>query len=218
MALCCIGGVCIPYTAIIPLLIYALQWLLQKLADTGLLPDSISKQLQGFMITINNSKNTKEHGVVNCCNVAEKTSTTSNVRRGKQSREILTPASSGCTENQNSDHGKNVITIESNEDWERIITATEGMIVVCKFTAEWCKPCKEIQPLFESLSKSHHDIKIVKFVMIDVDVLDDIASTYNVLSLPTFVAIQHGRVLDKYSGSNPEQLKNFISTSVCTKS
>ena len=221
MPLCCIGGVCIPYTAILPLLIYALQWMLQKIADTGLLPDPICKQLQGFMINIKNSNKLKADGEDSCCNATEKVSNASNVRRGKQIKDAAnsemtetTTTSSCCTANERTDHGKtNVKVIESQEDWERLATASEGLIIVCKFTATWCKPCKEIQPLFESLSNSY-DSTFARFVLVDVDVLEDVASTYKVLSLPTFATIKNGRVLDKYSGSNPEQLKKFIVASI----
>lgn len=79
MALCCIGGVCIPYTAIIPLLLYGLQWVLQKLANMGLLPEAMCKQLQGFMITVNNNNKSKEVNSGSCCSsstaTTEKTTT-----------------------------------------------------------------------------------------------------------------------------------------------
>lgn len=45
MALCCIGGVCIPYSALVPLLVYALKWLVEKLVTAGLLPKSLETEL-----------------------------------------------------------------------------------------------------------------------------------------------------------------------------
>jgi thioredoxin 1 len=224
MPLCCIGGVCIPYTAIIPLLLYGLQWILQKLADAGILPDSVCKQLQGFMITINNpNKIDKTEG--NCCNnnKNEVVSNTSNVRRGKQIKDVdvVTSKDTTTTDDNNNNEATDqratkVQLIQSPEEWERLTIDSEGLIIVCKFTATWCKPCKEIQPVFESMSNTC-DSTLIRFATVDVDVLDDIASTYKVLSLPTFVTLQNGRVLEKYSGSNPEQLKNLISQSI-TKS
>ena len=209
MPLCCIGGVCIPYTAIIPLIIYGLQWMLQKLANMGLLPESVCQQLQGFMITINNTSKEKEGSDGSCCRESDKTSNVTNVRRGKQNKEGLNTC---CADADTTNHAANIPMIESQEDWEQLITISDGMIVVCKFTAAWCKPCKAIQPLFESLSTNY--INTAKFIMVDVDVLDEVASTYKVLSLPTFVALKNGRVVDKYSGSDPEQLKSFIKSSL----
>ena len=213
MALCCIGGVCIPYTAIIPLLIYGLQWVLQKLANMGLLPESLCKQLQGFMITINNTSKTKEVNDGSCCNATKKTGNATNERRGKQNKEAVTSTShSSCAAYETMKSVAKIPMIESQEDWDQLVTTSEELSIVCKFTAAWCKPCKEVQPLFESLSSNY--VTTAKFVMVDVDVLDDVASMYKVLSLPTFVTLRNGRVIDKYSGSNPEQLKSFIISSL----
>lgn len=49
MALCCIGGVCIPYSALLPFLAYGFQWLLAKLVAYGILPDWVHDRLQGMM-------------------------------------------------------------------------------------------------------------------------------------------------------------------------
>eukprot|EP00934_Nitzschia_sp_Nitz4_P009130 Nitzschia sp. Nitz4//scaffold126_size65214//29425//30203//NITZ4_006155-RA/size65214-snap-gene-0.56-mRNA-1//-1//CDS//3329534686//9120//frame0 len=39
---CCIGGVCIPYTAIIPLIVIVLKWLVGQLGAMGLMPKSLT--------------------------------------------------------------------------------------------------------------------------------------------------------------------------------
>jgi hypothetical protein len=43
--LCCIGGVCVPYTAVVPLVLLVFRWCLAKLAAFGLLPESIVELL-----------------------------------------------------------------------------------------------------------------------------------------------------------------------------
>jgi thioredoxin 1 len=108
-----------------------------------------------------------------------------------------------------------VEVIESNEEWERLLTEDPAVTIICKFTAEWCKPCKAIQPLFESVSSSHGPTAASekvskKFVTVDVDVLDDVASAYNIVTLPTIMAIQNGRVIDKYSGSDHDAIREFV--------
>eukprot|EP00970_Alexandrium_tamarense_P014108 scaffold3862_cov201-Alexandrium_tamarense.AAC.2 len=45
MSCLCIGGVCIPYTAVLPLLLIGLQWVATQLAKVGLLPDWVAKKL-----------------------------------------------------------------------------------------------------------------------------------------------------------------------------
>jgi thioredoxin 1 len=213
MPLCCIGGVCIPYTAVVPLLIYGIQWLLQKLAAAGLLPDTVCNYLKGLISvppTKENKKGSVEHH--SCC----KSSGSSNVRRGKQTKHSLSEMTSSVS-TTSSTHGSElpvtlgensvVEMMESNENWEKLLTESPSVTFVCKFTADWCKPCKGMQPLFESLAASHRS---VKFVTVDVDVLEDVAATYRIVSLPTIVAIRDGRVVDKYSGSDEVAIREFL--------
>jgi thioredoxin 1 len=215
MPLCCFGGICIPYTAVIPLVIVGIQWLLQKLINIGVIPESIGQQLHGFVttkITMNNNE-TKETTSMTCCTTKDATlSSSSNKRRGKQIKEQL---STGTNEDDRQKLGS-IEMIESKESWEHLLSSTDKeMMIICKFTAEWCKPCKDIQPYFESLVNSTTTTTTTsntKFVVIDVDVCDDIASLYNIISLPSFISIQNGRVLNKYIGSNQQQLLHFITT------
>jgi thioredoxin 1 len=46
MSLCCIGGVCVPYTAVVPICILAFKWVASKLASYGLLPEFLADLLQ----------------------------------------------------------------------------------------------------------------------------------------------------------------------------
>lgn len=130
------------------------------------------------------------------------------MRRGKQAKHSLSEMSSSVSV-VTSDEKNLVEMIESNEKWDSLLTENPSMTIICKFTADWCKPCKGIQPLFESLSTSFVD---VKFVTVDVDVLEDVAATYRIVSLPTIVAIRDGRVVDKYSGSDESAIRQFISS------
>lgn len=41
----CIGGVCVPYTAVIPIIVLALKWVAVKLAGMGLLPKAVADAL-----------------------------------------------------------------------------------------------------------------------------------------------------------------------------
>jgi thioredoxin 1 len=223
MPLCCIGGVCIPYSAIIPLVIIGIQWVFQKLVNVGLIPESIGQQLNGFITINQNSNNKDEKESATCCK--KETSVSSSIRRGKQSKEQVGTQISN-THNLNIPSKDGIQIIESKEDWDNLVLSTtnnndtnQQATIICKFTAQWCKPCKTIQPYFESLvskitkndsSKYNHNIKIV---IVDVDVCDDIASMYNIITLPTFITIENGRVVDSYTGSKEQHLLDFITTS-----
>lgn len=81
--------------------------------------------------------------------------------------------------------------------------------VLVDFYASWCGPCKMIAPVVEELSNElQGKAKIVK---VDIDESDDIASKYNVRSVPTLMFFKGGEVVDKIVGAVP---KNIMSDKV----
>ena len=60
--------------------------------------------------------------------------------------------------------------------------------VVVDIWAPWCGPCRMFSPIFEELS-SEYDGK-VKFVKIDADENEGIATKYNIMSIPTTLLIK----------------------------
>ncbi|XP_050450050.1 thioredoxin-2-like isoform X2 [Cataglyphis hispanica] len=80
-------------------------------------------------------------------------------------------------------------------------------LVVIDFFAVWCGPCKMIGPLIEELSKEMQD---VIFLKVDVDECEDIAAEYEITSMPTFIFIKEGKVLETFSGANYDKLKNTV--------
>ena len=66
----------------------------------------------------------------------------------------------------------------------------EGKVVIVKFTAEWCGPCKKIQP---DLLKIEEETG-AKLVCIDVDRYTDYAQEHGVTSIPAIVVKRKGFV------------------------
>lgn len=62
--------------------------------------------------------------------------------------------------------------------------------VIVDLYADWCGPCKVISPYFELLSKKHQGHDIV-FVKVNIDNSEEIASKYNIMSVPTFLAFKN---------------------------
>jgi thiol-disulfide isomerase/thioredoxin len=127
MSLCCIGGVCVPYTAVIPVLLLALKWLAAKLASYGLLPDSVVKALG---VAASSSKEKSE-----CCD-GTNGSTTKYIK--------APPVLSASTQ----------VKVVDNEG---IVDAflKQNETVVLKFTATWCMPCKAIAPTYAELASQY---------------------------------------------------------------
>ena len=90
----------------------------------------------------------------------------------------------------------------SDENFNQIID--ENPIVVVDFWAEWCGPCRAMNPMIEELS-SIYENKIV-FAKLNVDKNPIIPSKYGISSIPTFLIIKKGQVMNSIIGAITQEL------------
>mmetsp|Transcript_12428 Transcript_12428/g.15555 ORF Transcript_12428/g.15555 Transcript_12428/m.15555 type:complete len:158 (-) Transcript_12428:224-697(-) len=100
--------------------------------------------------------------------------------------------------------GGDVLEPKTSDELSTILA--ENSVVVIDFSATWCGPCKMIAPFYEELSNAFPGLAFVK---IDVDESADIAASYGVSAMPTFIFLKDGEVVDKIMGANPQKLKEF---------
>lgn len=81
--------------------------------------------------------------------------------------------------------------ISKVEEWESQVLASPVPVFV-DFWAEWCGPCRMVAPVVEELAGDYDGR--VKFVKVNVDKASDLASKYQVFSIPTLVIIKSGEV------------------------
>ena len=85
--------------------------------------------------------------------------------------------------------------------------------VLVDFYAEWCSPCKTMNPILKSIKKRFGDkLKIIK---INVDKNQQVANKFQVKGIPTFILFQNSEILWKKSGvinenSFVEIIKSYI--------
>ena len=81
--------------------------------------------------------------------------------------------------------------------------------VLVDFWAQWCPPCRMLEPIFEEVAKQYGDK--VKFAKLNVDEHPRIAQQYGVTGIPTLILFWQGREIDRVIGFLPKQdLQNFI--------
>ena len=77
------------------------------------------------------------------------------------------------------------------------------------FYADWCGPCKVMDPIIHELSQGWGDK--VKITQIDVDKEPDKSMTHGVMSIPTYIVMKDGQEVDRVVGAVPKlTLKNKI--------
>ena len=90
------------------------------------------------------------------------------------------------------------------------------MLVVKRFTAAWCGPCKQLAPVFSELqNEMTNEATPVVFQTIDVDENRDAAAAANVSSVPTVIFEQDGNPVYRFSGVLPKsviegQIRKFL--------
>jgi len=68
-------------------------------------------------------------------------------------------------------------------------TVLENDIVLVDFWAEWCGPCRNFAPVFESASQVHSD---VVFGKVDTEAEQALAGAAQITSIPTLMAFREG--------------------------
>lgn len=94
-----------------------------------------------------------------------------------------------------------------SENFNELIKGNVPVLV--DFSAEWCGPCKMMGPVLEQLKGKMADkLRVVK---IDVDSNRELASKYNIRSVPTLMLFQGG--VTKWTGvgvMTSDYLENVI--------
>ncbi|KAH7005483.1 PITH domain-containing protein [Fusarium venenatum] len=78
------------------------------------------------------------------------------------------------------------------------------------FYADWCAPCTQIAPLYESLALTLSRPNVVTFAKINSDEQTELSQEYSVTSLPTFLVFRDGKEIDKVQGADPNKLKGIV--------
>ena len=81
--------------------------------------------------------------------------------------------------------------------------------VMIDFYAEWCGPCRMMSPIVEEFAKDYEgQVKIGK---INVDEESDLAMRFGVQSIPSFIFIKDGKVIERITGAIPKPiLGNYL--------
>ena len=85
----------------------------------------------------------------------------------------------------------------SDDSFEQEVIQAESPVVV-DFGADWCHPCKQLDPIVEQLADEWQGK--VKFVKIDSDLNANRTMQYGVMGLPTLILFVGGEPKERLTG------------------
>ncbi|WP_405319931.1 thioredoxin [Frisingicoccus sp.] len=88
----------------------------------------------------------------------------------------------------------------TQENFQKEVIESDRPVLV-DFFATWCGPCKMVSPIVDQIAAERPDIKVCK---LDVDKNMDLARQFQVMSVPTLVAMKDGQIINKTVGAMPK--------------
>ena len=73
--------------------------------------------------------------------------------------------------------------------------------VLLDFYADWCGPCRMVSPFVEQIAQENPQYVVGK---VNVDNEPELAQAFEVVSIPTLVVLENGRVINQSSGAKPK--------------
>ena len=81
--------------------------------------------------------------------------------------------------------------------------------VLVDFGAEWCGPCRALEPIVEELAQEFDGR--LKVGRVDIDHSRQVATQFGIMSVPTIIFFKGGEAVDKVVGLRPKaELKSKI--------
>jgi thioredoxin 1 len=93
-------------------------------------------------------------------------------------------------------------TVVTDQDFDSVVMKSSIPVLV-DFWAPWCGPCKAMIPVMDEISKQYEGKLLV--VKMNVDENTEVPGKHGVMSIPTFLIVNKGEVVDSFVGSKPKE-------------
>ena len=89
----------------------------------------------------------------------------------------------------------------NKENFQEEVVQSDKPVLV-DFWASWCGPCRMVSPIVDEIAQERPDVKVVK---VNVDQEQELALQFGVMSIPTLVVMNDGKVVNQAVGVRPKE-------------
>ena len=91
-----------------------------------------------------------------------------------------------------------VITITKENFETEVLKSAQPVLL--DFWAAWCGPCRMLSPIVDEVAEERTDVKVGK---VNVDEQPDLAAEFGVMSIPTLLLFENGKLVRQAVGARP---------------
>ena len=92
-----------------------------------------------------------------------------------------------------------VMHIDHNNFYQEVVASEKPVLL--DFWASWCGPCRMMSPVLDQIAEERPDVKVCK---VNIDEQPELASRYQIFSIPTLMVMQNGQVINQSTGARPK--------------